>query len=125
MKQHFPKEFTAYTYIIKKFVAYRQKNLPSKAETAFHLQYTYQLIVIFVTKLSFCLKPDPRSTPNFFLYSHPHLKMWAYYAILLSVCPFNFVLNLLGDFNETWYKERSHCVDVHIIRGPLSNFRYI
>jgi hypothetical protein len=31
------------------------------------------------------------------------------------------LLNLLGDFNETWYKERSHYVDMHIIRGGLSN----
>jgi hypothetical protein len=27
-----------------------------------------------------------------------------------------------GDFDETWYKERSHCVDVHIIRGLPSNY---
>jgi hypothetical protein len=28
------------------------------------------------------------------------------------------------DFDETWYmyKERSHCGDVHIIRGALSNY---
>jgi hypothetical protein len=31
------------------------------------------------------------------------------------------LLNPSGDFDETWYKERSHCVDVHIIRGALSN----
>jgi hypothetical protein len=28
----------------------------------------------------------------------------------------------LGDFDETWYKERLHHVDVHIIRGTISNF---
>jgi hypothetical protein len=27
---------------------------------------------------------------------------------------------LFGDFNETRYKERSHCADVHIVRGALS-----
>jgi hypothetical protein len=32
------------------------------------------------------------------------------------------LLNPLGDFNENWYKEGSHCVDVHIIRGTLSNY---
>jgi hypothetical protein len=32
-----------------------------------------------------------------------------------------FLLNPFGDFDETWYKERSHCVDVHIIREALSN----
>jgi hypothetical protein len=63
----------------------------------------------------------------------PHLKMWAYYAIplssvRLSICPsvpltlsLQLLLNPLRDFDETWYKERSHCVDVHIIRGPLSH----
>jgi hypothetical protein len=25
-----------------------------------------------------------------------------------------------GVFLETWYRERSHCVDVHIVRGALS-----
>jgi hypothetical protein len=28
------------------------------------------------------------------------------------------VLNHVGDFNETWYKERPHCVDVHFVREP-------
>jgi hypothetical protein len=28
----------------------------------------------------------------------------------------------LGDFDETWYKGRSHYVDVHIIRATLSNY---
>jgi hypothetical protein len=32
------------------------------------------------------------------------------------------VLNPLRDFDETWYKERSHCVDKRIIRGPLSYY---
>ena len=27
----------------------------------------------------------------------------------------------LGDFDETWYKERSQCGDVHIARGVLSD----
>jgi hypothetical protein len=31
------------------------------------------------------------------------------------------LLKPLGDFDENWYKERSHCVDVHIVRGTLSN----
>jgi hypothetical protein len=32
-----------------------------------------------------------------------------------------FLLKSLEDFDETWYKERSHCVDVYIVRGILSN----
>jgi hypothetical protein len=28
----------------------------------------------------------------------------------------------LGDFDETWYKERSQCGDVHIVREVLSNY---
>jgi hypothetical protein len=32
------------------------------------------------------------------------------------------LLNPLGDFDETWYQERSHYVDVHIVRVALSNF---
>jgi hypothetical protein len=32
------------------------------------------------------------------------------------------LLNPLGDFDETWNKERSHCVDVHIVKGALSNY---
>jgi hypothetical protein len=32
------------------------------------------------------------------------------------------LLNPLRDFDETWYKERSHGVDVHILRGPLSYY---
>jgi hypothetical protein len=32
------------------------------------------------------------------------------------------LLNLLADFDETCDKEKSHCVDVHIIRGALSNY---
>jgi hypothetical protein len=32
------------------------------------------------------------------------------------------LLNTLDDFDETWYKERSHCVDVHIVREALSNY---
>ena len=39
-----------------------------------------------------------------------------------STLSLQLLLNSLGDFDETWYKERSHCVDVHIIRGPLSNY---
>ena len=39
-----------------------------------------------------------------------------------STLSLQLLLNPLGDFDETWYKERSHCVDVHIIRGPLSNY---
>ena len=31
------------------------------------------------------------------------------------------LLNPWGDFDETWYKERSQCGDVHIARGVLSN----
>ena len=27
----------------------------------------------------------------------------------------------LGDLDETWYKERSQCGDVHIVRGVLSD----
>jgi hypothetical protein len=49
--------------------------------------------------------------------------MWAYYAILVwSVhpsVPFTLSLQLL---DETWYKERSHCVDMNIIMGALSNY---
>ena len=26
-----------------------------------------------------------------------------------------------GDFDETWYKERSQCGDVHIARGVLTD----
>jgi hypothetical protein len=29
---------------------------------------------------------------------------------------------LSRDFDETWCKERSHCVDVHIVRGALFNY---
>jgi hypothetical protein len=29
--------------------------------------------------------------------------------------------NPSGDFDETWYEERSHCVDVHIVKGTLFN----
>jgi hypothetical protein len=32
------------------------------------------------------------------------------------------LLNPLDVFDKTWYKERSHCVDVQIVRGTLSNF---
>jgi hypothetical protein len=32
------------------------------------------------------------------------------------------LLNLLGDFDETWYKERSDCLHVHIVRGAVSNY---
>jgi hypothetical protein len=28
----------------------------------------------------------------------------------------------MGDFDENWYKERSHCVDVHVVRVALSNY---
>ena len=38
---------------------------------------------------------------------------------LNSTLSLQLLLNPLGDFYETSYKERSHCVDVHIIRGPL------
>jgi hypothetical protein len=31
-------------------------------------------------------------------------------------------LNPLRDFYETIYKERSHCVDVHIVWGALFNY---
>ena len=41
---------------------------------------------------------------------------------LKSTLSLQLLLNPLGDFYETWYKKRSHCVDVHIIRGPLSNY---
>jgi hypothetical protein len=34
------------------------------------------------------------------------------------LCP-QLLLNSLGDFFETWYKERSQCVDVHITREML------
>jgi hypothetical protein len=44
----------------------------------------------------------------------------------LSICLFHNVFTTPkpfgGDFDETWYKERSHCGDVHIVRGPLSNY---
>jgi hypothetical protein len=30
------------------------------------------------------------------------------------------LLNSLGYFDETWYKKRSHCVDMHIKKGNLS-----
>jgi hypothetical protein len=30
--------------------------------------------------------------------------------------------NAVGDFNETWYKEISHCRDVHIVKGTLFNY---
>ena len=30
------------------------------------------------------------------------------------------LLNSLGDFDETWYKERSHYIDVHNMREALS-----
>jgi hypothetical protein len=32
------------------------------------------------------------------------------------------LLNPLGDFDETWYKQRSHYLDVHIVRLVLSNY---
>ena len=31
------------------------------------------------------------------------------------------LLNLLGDFNETWYKERSHIEDVHVFKKMQSH----
>ena len=46
-----------------------------------------------------------------------------------SVCPsvpltlsLQLLLNPLRDFDETWYKGRSHYVDVHIVKGPLSYY---
>jgi hypothetical protein len=39
--------------------------------------------------------------------------------------PFNLngilLLNPLGEFDENWHKDRSHCGDVHIVRKALSN----
>jgi hypothetical protein len=32
------------------------------------------------------------------------------------------LLNPVEDFDETWYKKRLHCADMHIIMGALSNF---
>jgi hypothetical protein len=32
------------------------------------------------------------------------------------------LLNPLGNFNETWYKERSYCKNVHILSEALSNY---
>jgi hypothetical protein len=44
--------------------------------------------------------------------------LWYTTVVRMSVCPFNFVFltppKPLGEFDENWYKERSHCVDVHI-----------
>jgi hypothetical protein len=55
--------------------------------------------------------------------------MWAYYAIPLSsvcpsVCPFHFATppKPFGNVDETWYKERSHYVDMHIVREALSSY---
>jgi hypothetical protein len=31
-----------------------------------------------------------------------------------------FLVNAFRDLNETWYKHRSQCVDMHITRGMLS-----
>jgi hypothetical protein len=47
-------------------------------------------------------------------------------AIALSIfCEKYFVFSTpperFGGFNETWYKEKSHYVDVHIIKEALSN----
>jgi hypothetical protein len=38
---------------------------------------------------------------------------------LESTLSFQLLINALGDFDETWHKESSHCVDVHIIREAL------
>jgi hypothetical protein len=59
---------------------------------------------------------------QYFLFIRPQLKMWGYYAMpRSSICPsvpltlsLQHRLNPLGDFDETWYKERSHIGDVHI-----------
>jgi hypothetical protein len=41
---------------------------------------------------------------------------------LKNTLSFQLLLNPLEDFDETWYKERSHHVDVYIVRGAQSNF---
>jgi hypothetical protein len=41
---------------------------------------------------------------------------------LKNTLSFQLLLNPLGDFDETWYKETSHSVDEHNVRGTLSKF---
>jgi hypothetical protein len=48
---------------------------------------------------------------NFFFYEIP-----VPHALALNTISSQLLLNPMGDFDETWYKERSHCVDVHIVR---------
>jgi hypothetical protein len=56
-----------------------------------------------------------------------HLKTLVHYAtpllfVFLSVpisLPMQLLQNLLKDFNETWFKERSQCEDEHVTRGKL------
>jgi hypothetical protein len=42
--------------------------------------------------------------------------------VLLNTLSLQLLLNPIDEFDGTWYKERLHCIDVHIIRGALSNY---
>jgi hypothetical protein len=39
-------------------------------------------------------------------------------SVLLTLSS-QLLLNPLGDYDETWYKERSYCVDVHVLKRAL------